>query len=78
VFPENRRVDVATARREFYEYPVAQPRVSSDSLKHDLYRRDYAVNAMAVSINEDDWGTLLDYFEAEGICNARCCGYCTI
>jgi len=62
VFPENRRVDVATARREFYEYPVAQPRVSSDSLKHDLYRRDYAVNAMAVSINEDDWGTLLDYF----------------
>lgn len=53
---------MATARREFYEYPVAQPSVSSDSLKHDLYRRDYTVNAMAVSINRSTWGTLVDYF----------------
>ncbi|MBO8153291.1 CBS domain-containing protein [Thermovirga sp.] len=62
VFPSGKKVDVATARREFYEYPVAQPSVSSDSLKHDLYRRDYTVNAMAVSINRSTWGTLVDYF----------------
>lgn len=62
VFPGGRKIDVATARREFYEYPVAQPCVSSDSLKHDLYRRDFSVNAMAVSINRSNWGMLVDYF----------------
>lgn len=62
VFPGGRKIDVATARREFYEYPVAQPQVSSDSLKHDLYRRDFSVNAMAISINKGNWGRLVDYF----------------
>ncbi|HOU32197.1 MAG TPA: CBS domain-containing protein [Synergistaceae bacterium] len=62
IFPDGQKVDVATARREFYEYPSAQPRVASDSLKHDLYRRDYSVNAMAVALNPEIWGTLVDYF----------------
>jgi tRNA nucleotidyltransferase (CCA-adding enzyme) len=62
IFSDGMKVDVATARREFYEYPLAQPRVSSDSLKHDLYRRDFTINAMAVSITPDSWGTLIDYF----------------
>ena len=62
VFPGNKKVDVATARREFYEYPVALPKVVGDSLKHDLYRRDFTVNSMAISINETSWGTLIDYF----------------
>jgi len=61
-FPEGVKVDVATARREFYEFPVAQPKVFSDSLKHDLYRRDFTVNAMAVSINQSTRGVLVDYF----------------
>ena len=62
VFPGGRKVDVATARREFYEFPVAQPEVTSDSLKHDLYRRDYTVNAMAITVNPEEWGKLHDYF----------------
>lgn len=62
LFPGPRKVDVATARREFYEFPVAQPTVASDSLKHDLYRRDFTVNAMAIALGERDWGTLVDYF----------------
>jgi len=62
IFPDGRKVDVATARREFYEYPVAQPQVSIDSIKHDLYRRDFSVNAMALSITAEGWGTLVDYF----------------
>ncbi|MBL3593629.1 MAG: CBS domain-containing protein [Synergistaceae bacterium] len=61
-FPGSLKVDVATARREFYEYPVAQPTVASDSLKHDLYRRDFTVNAMAVALCEERWGQLIDYF----------------
>ncbi len=62
IFPGNHRVDVATARREFYEFPVAQPTVATDSLKHDLYRRDFTVNAMAISLDEESWGVLIDYF----------------
>ncbi|MCF7936378.1 MAG: CBS domain-containing protein [Synergistales bacterium] len=62
VFEGERKVDVATARREFYEYPVASPSVRTDSLKHDLYRRDYSVNAMAVRLNRGVRGTLIDYF----------------
>ncbi|NLK18878.1 MAG: CBS domain-containing protein [Synergistaceae bacterium] len=62
VFPGGRKVDVATARREFYEFPVAQPKVFTDSLKHDLYRRDFTINAMAVSINKSSWGALVDFF----------------
>ncbi|MBN1333196.1 MAG: CBS domain-containing protein, partial [Synergistales bacterium] len=62
VFPDGRKIDIATARREFYEYPVAQPTVSSDSLKHDLYRRDFTINAMAITINSLSWGKLIDYF----------------
>jgi tRNA nucleotidyltransferase (CCA-adding enzyme) len=61
-FPNGLKVDIATARREFYEYAAAMPEVSSDSLKQDLARRDFSVNAMAVSLSEDDWGTLIDFY----------------
>lgn len=62
IFPDGRKVDVATARREFYEYAAAQPTIESDSLKQDLGRRDFTVNAMSVSLSEADWGTLTDNF----------------
>ncbi|MBQ9565033.1 MAG: CBS domain-containing protein [Synergistaceae bacterium] len=61
-FPDGEKVDVATARREFYEYAAAQPTVQKDSLKQDLGRRDFSVNAMSISLSEDDWGTLMDNF----------------
>jgi tRNA nucleotidyltransferase (CCA-adding enzyme) len=62
VFPDGNKVDIATARREFYEYAAAMPEVSSDSLKQDLARRDFSVNAMAVSLSEENWGTLIDFY----------------
>jgi len=62
IFPDGNRVDIATARREFYEYAAAMPEVSSDSLKQDLSRRDFSVNAMAVSLSEENWGTLIDFY----------------
>ena len=55
-------MDIATARREFYEHAAAQPTVAGDSLKQDLARRDFSINAMSVSLSEGDWGTLTDYF----------------
>jgi tRNA nucleotidyltransferase (CCA-adding enzyme) len=62
VFDDGFSVDVATARVEYYEYPAALPRVESSSLRQDLYRRDFTINAMAVSLNSDSFGDLVDYF----------------
>ncbi|GHS89424.1 hypothetical protein AGMMS49957_12660 [Synergistales bacterium] len=61
-FPDGQKIDVATARREFYEYAAALPEVESDSLKQDLGRRDFSINAMAVSLSEGNWGVLLDFY----------------
>lgn len=55
-------LDLATARVEYYEYPAALPTVETSSLRADLYRRDFTVNAMAVSLNLDSTFELLDYF----------------
>ncbi len=62
IFPDGEKVDVATARREFYEYAAAMPTVQNSSLKQDLGRRDFTVNAMSISLSESDWGTLTDNF----------------
>jgi len=56
------RVDVATARTEFYDSPGALPTVEQASIRQDLYRRDFTVNAMAASLKGEDFGRLVDYF----------------
>ena len=43
--------DVATARTEYYEYPTALPTVEESSVKKDLYRRDFTINALAIRLN---------------------------
>jgi len=56
------RVDVATARTEFYDRPAALPRVEQAMLRQDLFRRDFTINALAVSLKGEDFGRLVDYF----------------
>jgi tRNA nucleotidyltransferase (CCA-adding enzyme) len=56
------RLDIATARRERYEAPGALPTVEPSSLEHDLARRDFAINAMAVRLDPERFGELLDPF----------------
>jgi tRNA nucleotidyltransferase (CCA-adding enzyme) len=53
-------VDVAMARKESYSAPGALPDVSPGSTDDDLARRDFTINAMAVSLTPDSWGTLID------------------
>ncbi|HHW06567.1 MAG TPA: CBS domain-containing protein [Clostridia bacterium] len=60
--PSGHRFDFASARTEFYAFPAALPTVESGSLREDLYRRDFTVNAMAVSLAPDTFGQLVDYF----------------
>ncbi|MGE4298560.1 MAG: CBS domain-containing protein [Desulfovibrionaceae bacterium] len=59
------RIDVATARLEYYEYPAALPTVELSSIKMDLYRRDFTVNALAVQLNPNHYGRLVDFFGAQ-------------
>jgi tRNA nucleotidyltransferase (CCA-adding enzyme) len=65
VFPDGFKVDVATARMEYYESPAAPPTVETSSLKLDLYRRDFTINTLAVKLNKRHYGTMIDYFGAQ-------------
>ena len=55
-------VDIATARTEFYPYPAANPEVEASSIRQDLYRRDFTINALAVRLSNPRAGELLDFF----------------
>ena len=53
-------LDLSTARRETYERPGALPTVFPGTVTEDLARRDFSINAMAISLAGDSWGELLD------------------
>ena len=55
-------VDVAMARTETYAKPGALPVVTSGTLKTDLFRRDFTINAMAISLNPDNYGEMIDFY----------------
>lgn len=59
------RIDVATARMEFYKHPAALPTVEKSSIKSDLFRRDFTVNCLAVRLTGKDAFVLIDYFNGE-------------
>jgi len=60
--PDGRRLDVATARTEFYRSPAALPEVETSAIRLDLYRRDFTINAMAIHLSPDKFGELVDFF----------------
>lgn len=62
VLPGPVEVDVATARTESYERPGALPEVEASSVGDDLRRRDFTLNAMAIALNPEQFGRLLDPF----------------
>ena len=59
---KEQRLDVATARLEYYKYPAALPTVELSSIKMDLFRRDFTINAMAIRLNKGQFGALVDFF----------------
>lgn len=59
---DEERIDLATARSETYKKIAAYPDVSPGFIKDDLFRRDFTVNAMAVSINRKSFGELIDFY----------------
>jgi tRNA nucleotidyltransferase (CCA-adding enzyme) len=62
VYGDEQHVDVVTARTEFYATPGALPSVEHATIREDLFRRDFTINAMAVSLKGADYGRLVDPF----------------
>ncbi len=65
IFEDGFKIDVASARMEYYEFPAALPTVEMSSIKLDLFRRDFTINTLAISLNPNRYGTLIDFFGAQ-------------
>lgn len=71
IFPEGFKLDVATARTEYYEYPTALPTVERSSIKKDLYRRDFTINTLAIRLNASQFGGLIDFYGGQRDLNEK-------
>jgi len=56
------KIDIATSRKEHYACAAALPTVYASRIREDLFRRDFTINTLAVKINKDNFGQLLDLF----------------
>lgn len=65
IFPDGFKIDVASARMEYYRAPAALPNVEMSSIKLDLFRRDFTINTLAIQLNADKFGLLIDFFSAQ-------------
>lgn len=65
ILSDRLKVDIATARQEEYLYPAALPLVSPGSLKEDLKRRDFTINALALSLALDKEQEIIDLFKGQ-------------
>jgi tRNA nucleotidyltransferase (CCA-adding enzyme) len=57
--------DLATARSETYSKPGALPTVKPGRLKDDLIRRDFSINAMALLLNPQHFGEVIDLYNGK-------------
>ena len=65
IYPDGFKIDVASARMEYYKFPAALPTVEMSSIKLDLFRRDFTVNTLAIQLNPDKFGIMIDFFAGQ-------------
>lgn len=63
--PTGFEVDVTSSRLEYYDRPAALPDVEMSTLQEDVFRRDFTINAMAICLNEDRFGDVVDPFRGQ-------------
>ncbi len=59
--PNGHHIDFATARKEKYPSAGQLPVVKGSNLKEDIFRRDFTINALAVSLDRKDFGKVIDF-----------------
>ncbi len=65
IFPKGFKIDVASARMEYYQFPASLPIVEMSSIKMDMFRRDFTINTLAIQLNPNKFGRLIDFFSAQ-------------
>lgn len=58
-------IDIATARHETYSKPGALPTINPGTINDDLSRRDFSINAMAISLAPENYGELVDIYQGK-------------
>jgi tRNA nucleotidyltransferase (CCA-adding enzyme) len=65
------RIDLISTRSEFFTEPGAKPQMKPASIREDIERRDFTMNAIAISIMKKDWGSIFDIFNGREDIKAR-------
>ena len=64
-FADDFKIDVASARMEYYQFPASLPVVEMSSIKMDMFRRDFTINTLAIQLNPGKFGRLIDFFSGQ-------------
>ncbi len=63
ITPEKIKLDIATTRLEIYPESACLPVVSGGTIKEDLVRRDFTINALAIDLLPENFGSLVDFYQ---------------
>ncbi|MDZ7610597.1 MAG: CBS domain-containing protein [Candidatus Desulforudaceae bacterium] len=62
ITPDGLRLLITSAESDFVEYGMLAADTINSPLRHALYRKDFTINALAVALNPDRFGEIIDYF----------------